>query len=198
MARGVDQLSGATGAIPDGPRGLRALPGDSGLCQGPAVSNCSPGHLTLASEGPRGRPAGPDDSGSCPRAREVDLRFWVTRVRALWPAGSTSCPGRLGPGSEGPRVRPDFLGASGPGAKYWGSTNSPGRLGPGSEGPRGRPAVSEDSCSSLWARGVDQLSRVTCACVRGPEVSTSTPGPLGLVSEGPRVRTALPGESTRV
>jgi len=39
---------------------------------------------------------------------------------------------------------------------------------------------------------------VTCACVRGPEVSTSTPGPLGLVSEGPRVRTALPGESTRV
>eukprot|EP00108_Taenia_solium_P011553 TsM_000107200 transcript=TsM_000107200 gene=TsM_000107200 len=52
MARGVDQLSGATGAIPDGPRGLRALPGDSGLCQGPAVSNCSPGHLTLASEGP--------------------------------------------------------------------------------------------------------------------------------------------------
>ncbi|RKM63970.1 hypothetical protein C0215_19540, partial [Clostridioides difficile] len=119
MARGVDQLSGATGAIPDGPRGLRALPGDSGLCQGPAVSNCSPGHLTLASEGPRGRPAGPDDSGSCPRAREVDLRFWVTRVRALWPSGSISCPGRLGPGSKGPRVRPDFLGDSGPGAKSW-------------------------------------------------------------------------------
>ena len=130
MARGVDQLSGATGAIPDGPRGLRALPGDSGLCQGPAVSNCSPGHLTLASEGPRGRPAGPDDSGSCPRAREVDLRFWVTRVRALWPAGSTSCPGRLGPGSEGPRD------------SWW----SPRALGNGPESPKRarRPRVPSD------------------------------------------------------
>ena len=192
MARGVDQLSGATGAIPDGPRGLRALPGDSGLCQGPAVSNCSPGHLTLASEGPRGRPAGPDDSGSCPRAREVDLRFWVTRVRALWPSGSISCPGRLGPGSKGPRVRPDFLGDSGPGPKSWGSMSSPGRLGPGTEGPRGRPAPGRhahesegpqgrpappgDSGLDLSTQGVHQLSRVTRVLIQKPTGLTNCPG----------------------
>ena len=193
MARGVDQLSGATGAIPDGPRGLRALPGDSGLCQGPAVSNCSPGHLTLASEGPRGRPAGPDDSGSCPRAREVDLRFWVTRVRALWPAGSTSCAGPLGPGSEWPTGSTRFPGRLGPGSEVLGfhqftrasgarvrrpsgSTSCLGGLVLESVGPRGRPALPGDLRLCPRARGVDEHSRATRARVRGPVCANSSPG----------------------
>ena len=67
---------------------------------GPTVRNSFPGHLALVSEGPRVRPAIQEDSGSCLRACEVDLWFWVTRARALWPAGmdQLGCLGPVGVG----------------------------------------------------------------------------------------------------
>uniref|UniRef100_A0A4X1SVZ1 Uncharacterized protein n=1 Tax=Sus scrofa TaxID=9823 RepID=A0A4X1SVZ1_PIG len=73
--------------------------------------------------------------------------------------GSTSSPERLVLESEGPRGRPAVPGASGRCPRPAVSTNSPGPLGLGSECP-----------------GVDQLSRDTRVCVRGPAGSTSCPG----------------------
>ena len=70
-----------------------------------------------------------------------------------------------------------------------------GRLSLGSWALRGRPAVPEDLRPVLITRGVENLSRLSLASVRGPPMSTSSPGRLALVSEGPRCPPALPGDS---
>ena len=54
-------------------------------------------------------------------------------------------------------------------------TSSPVRLAPVSEGPRFRSAVPVNSGPCPIARGVDQLSRVTRALVRGPVGMTNVP-----------------------
>ena len=66
-----------------------------------------------------------------------------------------------------------------------------------SEGQQGHPAIPVDSCLGpcVRSRGVDQLSRVTAAQVRGPVVLTSSPQRLAIGFEGPQIRPALPAES---
>ena len=109
----------------------------------------------------------------------VDHLSRTTPARFRGPGGSTSCPEHFGPVSECPRV----------------STSSPWRLRPGSEGPRGRPAVPDDSCPAVLACGLDKLSWVTQASVRGPVQKSSCPGQLGPMSEGLRCRPANLGNS---
>ena len=175
---GSTSSPGSIGPGPLGPWFRPALPGDSGqglsACRvnqlshvtwarvrGPAESTSCPGGLGPLSMGPQCQPAAPGDSGTCPRA-----------------AVSSSCPGRrmLGPGCGVPGGRPALLGDSGLGLKSRGfdqlyrvtrdqvrgaagSTSYPGRIMIFSEGPQ-----------------VDQLSQMTRAHVRVPEVSTSCPG----------------------
>ena len=111
-------------------------------------------------------------------AREVDLRLWVLRARALWHLGSTSSPGRLGPGTKGPRGRP-----------------APGRHAHESEGPQGRPAPPGDSVLDLSTQAVHQLSRVTRFLIQKPTGLTNCPGRLGPGSECPRCRPVVLGDS---
>ena len=183
MARGVDQLSGATRA----------------RAQGPTVSNSFPGCLALGSEGPRGRPAVLDDSGLCPGTRDFDLRSW-----ALWPErygqqGRLAVPGDLGLGARAHRVDkmsratqasarwPTVLNNS-PGRLRFGSkghrsTSCPGRLGLVPDIQRGRPAVPGESGPGWRDRVVDQASRATRARAHGPAGMTSCPGRLGPMPE---------------
>ena len=194
-ACGVDQLSRATrapvrrpakltgspgplvrGSV--GPRGRPVPPGDSGL------GRVSRGHQI--SRTTRARVRGPavgqavfGDSGSGVLPRGVDHLSRTTHARFRGPGGSTSCPEHFGPVSECPRV----------------STSSPWRLRPGSEGPSGRPAVPDDSCPAVLACGLDKLSWVTQASVRGPVQKSSCPGQLGPMSEGLRCRPANLGNS---
>ena len=93
MAHGVDQLSGATRAIPDSLRGRRAVPGYSGLCQGPVVSTSCPRQLGPMSEVPRFPSALPGESGLGPMGHCSDQLSGVIRACARGPARSTSCPG---------------------------------------------------------------------------------------------------------
>ena len=59
-------------------------------------------------------------------------------------------------------------------------------------GLRARPAVPEDSRQAPIACGIDQLSRLTQASVRGPAVLTSSSGRLVKRSVVPRGRPAHP------
>ncbi len=60
---------------------------------------------------------------------------------------------------------------------------------------RNRPVVLGDSGPCPRSRGIDPLSRVTWAQVRGPSVYTNCPGMLGTGSEGPRFLPAVPEDS---
>ena len=60
---------------------------------------------------------------------------------------------------------------------------------------RNRPVVLGDSGPCPRSRGIDPLSRVTWAQVRGPSVYTNGPGMLGTGSEGPRFLPAVPEDS---
>ena len=76
------------------------------------------------------------------------------------------------------------------------STSCPGQVRSVSEGQQVLPAVPGNSRSSLCVRshGVNQLSRVTLAPVRGPAVLTRSPGRIGCVPVGPWCRAAVPGD----
>ena len=60
---------------------------------------------------------------------------------------------------------------------------------------RNRPVVLGDSGPCPRSRGIDPLSRVTWAQVRGPSVYINGPGMLGTGSEGPRFLPAVPEDS---
>ena len=60
---------------------------------------------------------------------------------------------------------------------------------------RNRPVVLGDSGPCPRSRGIDPLSRVTWAQVRGPSVYTNCPGMLGTGSEGPRFLPAVAEDS---
>ena len=60
-----------------------------------------------------------------------------------------------------------------------GSTSCPGRPGLVPEVPCCRPSAPGDLGPCPWARGIDQLSRVTQAWVQAPAVSTPVPGDAG-------------------
>ena len=142
--------------------------------QGPAQTTSCPGRLGPMSEGPR-----------------VDQLSWATRAGVRGPVGSTRCPGLLGLLSEVPRVPSALPGDSSMVRGTTGSTSTPGRIAlctralglvPGKLGPCPR------------ACGVDQLSQMTRALVRGHMGSTSCPWRLGPMSQVPRYRPAVPGK----
>ena len=162
----------------EGPWCRPAIPGDLGSCPRTLVLK----ELTLATwdriRGTAIRPALPGDLGSGPRARRFDLLPRKTQAQVRDPTGSTSSPGY----ERSVRV-------------LVGSTRGPGRLAPRSDGLRGQPALPGDSRSGPGSRGVDQLSQMTGAQVRGPTWSTSSPWQLGQGSEGLKCQPAIPGDS---
>ena len=128
-ARGLNQLSWATRAVPKVWQGRAAGPGDIGpglwapgvdqlprdtraWVGAPTGSTSSPGRLTIWSVGPWCRPPLPGDSGLVSTARVLDKVSQATRARVRLPVVSTSSPGRLGSGSEGRPVRPAIQGDS--------------------------------------------------------------------------------------
>ena len=99
-ARGVDQLSRATGARVQGPTGSTSLPGL--LRPGPECPRCplavrGVGH---GSKSPRGGPALPGASGTSLRTCVVGQLSRSTQVLFRVPEVSTICPWQLGPMSE--------------------------------------------------------------------------------------------------
>ena len=170
----------------DGPWGPPYVPGDIGPCPRARgfdqVSLAThawvelatgltsiPGGLALVSECPRCRPDVFCNSGPWPGACGVYQISQATQARARVPAVSTNSPKQLEFGSKGPR-----------------STCCPGHLGPMPDVPLCLPGVPGNSGSSRRDHGVDQLSRVTRAWVRGPMCSTSPSGQIALRSNVPR------------
>ena len=159
-----------------GPTGLPALPGDSGqvpracgihqlsratraLARGPSLSTSCPLRPGRESEGPQCRPALSGHLGLGSRARSVYLLPQATLAWVHGPSVWTSLPG-------------DSCSCPRP----VGSTSCPGRLTLMCEGPRCRPTIPGNSGQGRIAHGVDQLSQVIPATVRGLVVSTSSPG----------------------
>ena len=220
-ARGVLQLSWATGARVQRPTGSTSCPRRSGPV--PEVSRC--------------RRAVPGDICPGPRDCVVDKLSWVTLARVRVPTVRISCPGRLGtwweahgstsisgrlrPMPEDPRFQPAsratlhraqgpkrlVLGLRAPGDDQQcratpirvggptGSISCPRGFWPGSESLRVRPTLPGHSRLHPRGHGVDQLSRATGAWFRGPTVSTSSLGLIALGSDCPRGRPALRGDS---
>ena len=161
----------------EGPRGHKAVPGDSGpaqracrvdllsrstraCIQEPAGSTSCTGRLGPGSEYTRGRPAVPGDSCLCPRDCGVGQLSRATR--------------------SGSRARGfDQLSRANHARVRWptGFIISPARL-----------------KHVLRARGVYQVPRATLARVLGPTGSTSCRGNLALGSEGPQGLPAVPGD----
>ena len=175
----------------EGPRGHKAVPGDSGpaqracrvdllsrstcaCLQEPAGSTSCAGGLALVSEGPRGLPA-------------------ITATRALVraPAGLINCPGCIGPVSECARCRPrsretrDLVRGSAWSTRHSGDSGPCLRLHGFNQHPEPLwtvlGAAVLNSCPRELALGprvpgVDQQSRATPVRVGWPTVSTSSPG----------------------
>ena len=95
---GSTRSPGRLGPVPEAPRRLPDVPGDSGPAPStcwfeqlsPATRNCvlgragftsCPGRLGAGSEGPRGRQAVSGESGPCPRASRVHQLSQATRAR---------------------------------------------------------------------------------------------------------------------
>ncbi|RKM63972.1 hypothetical protein C0215_19530, partial [Clostridioides difficile] len=152
--------------------------------RGPEVSTSCPGGLGPDPEGPRGRLAVPgirDLAGGSvvstslpgplrlvPEGPRCPLLSRATRAGAQGPAVSTKSTGRLGFWAEVPLL-----------------TSCPRRPGPMPEGTRGRIAVPGEFGQAPTACGVDQLSRVTRARVRGQAGAPGCPGHLGPGSASP-------------
>ena len=155
---GVEQLSQATRAVVRVTGGSTCCPGRLGLGPvGPPCRSTLPGALV---SGPRsrGQPAVQGDLGPCLISRWVDPLSLATQALVGGTTVSIRCPGQLGPVPQGPWCRPDILGDLGSGPR-----------------PRGRPAVLGALGTGPKALGVDQLTRVTRARIRGPAGSASCP-----------------------
>ena len=188
---GLPSCPGRLRSGSEGPRGHKAVPGDSGpaqracrvdllsrstraCIQEPAGSTSCPGGLALVSEGPRGLPA-------------------ITATRALVraPAGLINCPGCIGPVSECARCRPrsretrDLVRGSAWSTRHSGDSGPCLRLHGFNQHPEPLwtvlGAAVLNSCPRELALGprvpgVDQRSRATPVRVGWPTVSTSSPG----------------------
>ena len=124
----------------------------------PMVSTICPS-IRPGSLVPWGQPCVPGNSHSSLRARGVVQLSRASWARVQWSRGSTSFPRPLRPVSEGPRFRPALPGESRSALR-----------------PTGLIAVLGVTGQSPMACGIDQMSRATRACVRGPTVSTINPG----------------------
>ena len=127
--------------------------------RGPTASTSSPSKLALVSEVPRGRPDCQSDSALCQRVHGLDQLSPVTVAHVRKCTVSTRYSERLVPGSKGLRGQQAVPGESVPCLRASLVLQIPGNSG---LGPK---------CC-----GVDQLSRVSRARVRGPAGSTDGPG----------------------